>query len=248
LEGWIKLYRSLLNWEWIGSPNHLVVFIHMLLRANFKGTSWRGEDINPGQLLTGRMQLSQWTGLSEMKIRTVLKDFRASQEITIKTTKNYSIITILKWDTYQGDIQEITNKQPTGNQQITGQQPHPKNVKNGRRKEGKKNILEHSPLSILFPPEDEIHAWLLTGTLAAQKELLEKYSHHVLAEEIKRAYCWKIEKKKSREAGSFLLTWLGNKKTAAFMPNKAQASGSNFHTVPTLTDHEIELLKQAGQL
>ena len=119
MEGWIKLFRSLLKWEWISSPNHLVVFIHLLLRANFRVTSWRGEIVSPGQLLTGRKQLAEWTGLSEMQIRTVLKDLKKSKEIEIKATKIYSIITIASWDLYQGDIQQVTNTQP-----------HPKNAKN----------------------------------------------------------------------------------------------------------------------
>lgn len=121
-------------------------------------------------------------------------------------------------------------------------------TKERKEKEKKeKKILVKSPLAILFSENEEIQTWLLTGTEAAQKELLEKHSHHVLAEEIKKAYLWQLEKS-PRKAGTFLVTWMSNKKTSAFMPNKAPASGSNFHAVPTLTDHEIDLLKQAGQL
>lgn len=98
--------------------------------------------------------------------------------------------------------------------------------------EGKKNLpeknskakrkgLESSPLSTLFNPDDEIQSWLLTGTLPAQNELLTKFSHHVLAEEIKKAFFWQCENK-PRNAGTFLLTWMSNKKTSAFMPNSVQ--------------------------
>lgn len=88
------------------------------------------------------------------------------------------------------------------------------------------NILEASTLSVLFSENDEIQKWLLTGTDSAQKELLEKHSHHVLAEEIKKAYLWQLEKA-PRKAGSFLITWMSNKKTTAFNPGKAQAGFKN---------------------
>lgn len=91
------------------------------------------------------------------------------------------------------------------------------------RKEIKeKKTLERSPLSILFNAEDEIQKWLLTGTEASQKELLEKHSHHVLAEEIKKAFLWQLEKS-PRKAGTFLVTWMSNKKTQAFGVNQGQA-------------------------
>jgi hypothetical protein len=94
------------------------------------------------------------------------------------------------------------------------------------KKRKKENILlEKSPLSILFSESDKIQEWLLTGTEASQKELLDKHSHHVLAEEVKKAYLWQLEKS-PRKAGTFLVTWMSNKKTAAFNPKRAQKSNS----------------------
>lgn len=243
MEGWIKLHREIANWRWATSPNHVIVFMQILIRANFKETHWRKEVIMPGQILTGRKQLSAWTGLSEMQIRTVLRDLSSTQEITIKTTKTYSIISISNWDKYQGDNQEcnqeITKKQPTDNQHITTS----KNANNAKKE---KNIII-SPLSILFSQDDEIQVWLKTGTEAAQKQLLDNHSHHVLAEEVKKAYLWQLEKK-PRKAGTFLVTWMSNKKTSAFTPNQAQKSFSGTHTIEVMSPDEIQILKQAGQI
>lgn len=94
-------------------------------------------------------------------------------------------------------------------------------AKEKKGKEKKVNILlDTSLLSVLFPKDDEIQPWLLTGTESAQKELLEKHSHHVLAEEIKKAFLWQLEKA-PRKAGSFLVTWMSNKKTPAYMPRSS---------------------------
>jgi hypothetical protein len=89
-------------------------------------------------------------------------------------------------------------------------------TKERKEKEKKeKKLLEKSPLAILFNPDDEIQGWLLTGTEAAQKDLLQKYSHHILAEEIKKAYLWQLEKS-PRKAGTFLVTWMSNIKATAY--------------------------------
>ncbi|MGK3946819.1 hypothetical protein ABK046_51700, partial [Streptomyces caeruleatus] len=68
MEGWVKLHRKIALWQWASSPNHMSLFMQLLLRANHKATKWRKETIEPGQLLTGRKQLMDWTGLSEMQI------------------------------------------------------------------------------------------------------------------------------------------------------------------------------------
>lgn len=121
--GYVKMYRSLLNWEWYTVSNTFKVFIHCLLRANFKDENWRGIKIKRGQFLTGRKKLSAETGLSEMQIRTALKNLELTNEITIEPTRKYSIITINKYNEYQNNYsinnQQITNEQPYGNQQVT---------------------------------------------------------------------------------------------------------------------------------
>jgi translation elongation factor EF-G len=114
-------------------------------------------------------------------------------------------------------------------------------TKEKKEKEKKVNILEASLLSFLFDAEDEIQKWLLTGTESSQKELLEKHSHHVLAEEIRKAFLWQFEKS-PRKAGTFLVTWLSNKKSAAFMPRKAHTTKSAVTTDnPTGNPYKNEL-------
>lgn len=34
MEGWISLYRKILNWEWYSDANTFRLFIHLLLQAN----------------------------------------------------------------------------------------------------------------------------------------------------------------------------------------------------------------------
>lgn len=133
MEGWIKLHRKIMDWRWFSSPNHYKLWTILLMRATHKESEHRDIKLLPGQLITGRKQLASWSGFSEQQVRGILEDFRRTSEVTIKTTKKFSIITIINWNDYnisnQENNQQITNKQPTDNQQVTTF----KNVKNVKK-------------------------------------------------------------------------------------------------------------------
>lgn len=131
MAGFVKTFREILDWEWYQDGNTFRLFMHLLLKANYKAGKYQGYDILPGQVVTGRKALAEQLKLSEQQIRTSLNKLEKSAEITIKKTNKFSIITITKWDEYQGDNQQTTNKQPTDNQQITTS----KEGKKGRKKE-----------------------------------------------------------------------------------------------------------------
>jgi uncharacterized phage protein (TIGR02220 family) len=101
MSGWIKLHRNIISWEWSSKPGHVAVFLHLLLRANYRKTTWRKQVINAGQIVTGRRQLSVATGLSEAQIRVILNDLESSREITRESFNRFSVITIVNWIKYQ---------------------------------------------------------------------------------------------------------------------------------------------------
>lgn len=123
MDGWIKLHRSMVEWEWYTDPNTSRLFMHLLLTANHSDGKWRGQEVKAGSTITGRVKLSSELGMSEQAIRTSLNKLKSTSEITIKPSNKYSIISITNWDLYQAtnqqDNQQATNKQPTTNQQLT---------------------------------------------------------------------------------------------------------------------------------
>ena len=123
MEGWIKLHRKMLKWEWLDEPKTVSLFIVLLLLANHQVTNWRGETIKKGQVLTGRKQLAKMSGMSEQSVRTAIKHLKMTQEITIKSTHKFSVITLVNWDQHQGNGIKLTNKltkkQPSPNQPLT---------------------------------------------------------------------------------------------------------------------------------
>lgn len=124
-EGYIKLHRKMLEWEWYDDANTKVVFLHLLFTANWCEREWRGIAIKPGQLITGRKRLAEELGLSERAVRTALEKLSKTGEISLATTNRWTLVTIEKWSQYQlgddGSDQQATNKmkrkRPTSDQQ-----------------------------------------------------------------------------------------------------------------------------------
>ena len=144
-QGYIKLHRSILNWEWYSDINTQAVFIYLLLNANWEDSRYRGHLVPKGSLIAGRKKISEDLNISERNVRTSLEHLKSTNEIAIQPTNRFSIITIVNWEKYQGFDLEVTNKvpnkmtnsRPTSDQQVTTY----KEIKNIRNKENKNNIF-----------------------------------------------------------------------------------------------------------
>lgn len=101
--GWIKLHRSLLNWEWYNNKNTKELFIHLLLKVNYENKKWQGVDIPRGSYITSINHLAQELNLTPRKIRTALDNLKTTKEVSIKTTKKYTRVSIENWGKYQGN-------------------------------------------------------------------------------------------------------------------------------------------------
>jgi hypothetical protein len=108
--GFVKLHRKLINWEWYSDINTCRLFLHLILTAKFKDEKWRGIDIKRGQVLTGRISLAKSTSLTESQIRTAISKLKSTNEISVKITNEFSIITLTNYELYQSKSE--TNDQP----------------------------------------------------------------------------------------------------------------------------------------
>lgn len=143
--GWIKLHRKILDWEWFTSPSTLQLFIYLLLRANKEDKKWRGILIKRGQLVTSVATISEETKLSTQQVRTSLNRLKSTNEITSKTTNRFTLVTVCKYESYQlyEEVEQQTKQQAlqqTNNKQITNKQQRLKNNKNIRNNK-KESIL-----------------------------------------------------------------------------------------------------------
>ena len=118
---WIKIHSQLINWEWYKNQNVKDVFLHCLLKANWKDGKFEGIDILRGSFVTSLKSLSDELGLSVQTIRTSLKHLILTKELTMKSYNKFRIITINNYEFYQ-QVNKEFNKQLTNNQQTTNNQ------------------------------------------------------------------------------------------------------------------------------
>ena len=138
MSGWVKIHRKFLDWEWFNKSESVHLFLYMLLKANHKDGQWQGINIKRGQFISSLGNISNATGISLQRIRTILKKLEKTNEIELKSTSQYTIVTICKYECYQ-DENETTNKPITNNQQTTNK-PSTTN-KNDKKEKNERSIF-----------------------------------------------------------------------------------------------------------
>lgn len=125
--GWIKISRDIINWEWFDTPGMVQLFIYLLVKANYTDKEWHDMVVRRGQLVTSVAKISADTGLSTQVVRTCINRLKSTNIITIKTTNKYTVVTINRYNDYQsydacdlGAVNNQNNKQ--NNKQITNEQ------------------------------------------------------------------------------------------------------------------------------
>ena len=146
-DGWIKLFRRFLEWEWYDQTPMVRLFLHLLLKANYEDKKWHGIVIKRGQLVTSFTNLSAETGLSIQVVRSCLDKLQSTGEVNKQSTSQYTIITVCKFADYQQveESEQQTNNKPTtseqqtSNKRVTNNQQQHKNIRN---KEIKNNNID----------------------------------------------------------------------------------------------------------
>ncbi len=198
----IKLFRSLLEWEWYDDMNVKILFIHLLLKANFKTKKWRGIEIKKWELLTSNQSLAMETQLSLQQVRTCLKKLKSTWEITHKTTNNYTLIKLNNYERYNENNTpfntQITDEQQTNNIQIT-------TTKERKESNKERNINNNIPNGILenetfsnFPENENSEISVYENSESSELEEKDLYPDG-----------WKSSAKKEKEETE--VTEYGNK-------------------------------------
>lgn len=100
-EGWIKIRRSILDWEWWDKPEMVVLYLYILSSANIDDTLWHGKVIKRGQFVTSLSSIERdCPKLTKKIIRTCLKRFKDAGKICIESTNNHSVITVCEYEEY----------------------------------------------------------------------------------------------------------------------------------------------------
>ena len=177
MAGWIKLHRSMLDWEWYDDVNVCRLFTHCLLRANHKTKSWRGKTIERGQFWTSLDTLSAETKLSKKQIRVALTKLQSTGEVASQGHATGRMVTVVNYDSYQEEgTQGADQGQTKGTQGATN-----KNVNNDNN-ENNDNLSsgdDHNKPVINCPHDEIVKLYM--------KILPELPGVKVITEERKRA-------------------------------------------------------------
>lgn len=92
--GWVRVYRSLVEWEFYKDSNTKSLFLHLILFAEYKG-------VNRGTYITTVRELAESTGLSVKIVRTSLKKLVDNNDISVVVKNKKTHIKLLSWDLYQ---------------------------------------------------------------------------------------------------------------------------------------------------
>lgn len=185
MSGWIKIHRKFLEWEWFNKSEAVHLFLYMLIKANHKDAKWQGNDVKRGQFISSLGNISNATGISIQQIRTILKKLEKTNEIELKSTSQFTIVTICKYECYQ-DENETTNKPLTNNQQTTNKQSTTN--KNDKKEKNEKEVILDSWIDY----RKSIRKALSPATINTILKKMESYSNeqckHVINNSIENGW------------------------------------------------------------
>lgn len=127
-DGYVKLWRKSLDSGWLSNPTLWAFWCWCLLKATHKQikqiVGYQEVLLQPGQFIFGRKKCAKELKTSEQTVRTCLLTLKSNNNLTIKPTNKFSVISIVNWEAYQQD--ERKNNHQTNhqvNQQLTNNQP-----------------------------------------------------------------------------------------------------------------------------
>lgn len=111
-DGYIKISRKILGWEWYKDINTFRLFIHLLLKAEWKTTAYKSEEIERGACVSSLAELSEETKMSVGEVRTALKHLETTGEITRRpcAKSKKSVYKINNYDKYQTEYNDNAQK------------------------------------------------------------------------------------------------------------------------------------------
>lgn len=230
--GWIKFYRQFRQWGWYDCSPVKDLFIELLLTANHEPKVYRGRLIQRGQAVFTHREIVKITRIPPQVMRSSLNKLISTHEITLETTRHFSIATIVKYDEYQQNNEqtntqintqintEVTQNQHGSNTEVT--HPFKKELNNGRIKELKKE--RESAREVLQKELKKV--W--DENLAKYIDLYPKVDHDLAIETILNWVSENYSKAKKRSNWDlFIRNWLNKEK-----PMQQKKTGqSNHHFV-----------------
>jgi len=175
-----------MDWQWYSNPNVMRLFIHCLLKANFKNKKWREITIERGTFITSYAKIADELYLTRDQVRGAFKKLIDTKEVTTQGNNQYLTVTICKYDDYQANKKKKkdkgTTQKPDDDQTDTNQTPTTNNDNNNNNE---KNYLSTTSVSeICFENKVWVDAVKSNYVLTqAQFDVyLDKFTKHAITQ------------------------------------------------------------------
>jgi uncharacterized protein YfkK (UPF0435 family) len=251
--GYVKVWRKIIDAGWLQNHKLCSLWLWCLIKASHKEfdaiVGCQTVHLMPGEFVFGLKAASKELKISIQSIRTLLDFLKTSQNLTIKSTNKFSIVSVVNWNTYQAEENEIntqTNKPLTNHQQTTN------NKQTQEEHKHKKNIINKE---IILPEKIKKETWEAylemrkvikkPATLHAQQLTINKLLkiggdlNAILENSIQNSYQG-VFAPKIDGGGN------GNKPTT-FKPNNRELSKDESDAYDAIT-REYEIAKASGSL
>ena len=109
-KGWVKAHRSFLDWEWMRKGHSFKVMMALVFKANYEPNTYQGTLVDRGSLIIGRDLFASELGISVQQLRTILRNLESTGEITTKSSRKGTVVTVVRYEDYQSSTSEPTSK------------------------------------------------------------------------------------------------------------------------------------------
>lgn len=234
MQGYIKLYRKIVDWEWYTDMPTCKLWFHLLILANHEDNKWRGQIIKRGSCVTSYQSLSIQTGLTIQQIRTSLRKLESTNDITKISSKKNTVIIVTNYESYQ--CQQFDNTQDsiqtTDNQQSINIQDNTQDssqVTTNKNDKNNKNILVQSdniatePVFIELILNDKSLYPIYENNIDEWEEL---YPSVDIRQELRNMKGWLISNPAKRKTKKgilrFINTWLAKQQDSGKRNNNSK--------------------------
>lgn len=215
----IKLNRKIVNWRWYQDATTFRVFVHLIINANVFENNFNNITVHRGQLVTSYGHLAADLGFYKdnrimvQPIRTAMEHLKNTGEITVERFAKGLIVTIVNYESYQGELKYTSSHQHSANNKLTGnQQSTNREVTDNQQqynklnKDNKSNKSKSERQKLLLPPLGQFENVLLTQEEKADLEI--KYPKTYIAK-IQRLSRYLVNSKKVyANHYALLISWL----------------------------------------
>jgi len=145
--GWVKVHRKMLDWGWVRDANIFKFYVLLILLANFTDGEFLGVKIPRGSIATSIRSLSKNMQMSDKTVQRCISELVGTGEISVRyiNKKGFSIITIKKYELYQGGV--VNDTTPSTTPSTTPHTTLPTTNIRSKELNNDKNVKNPSPVA-----------------------------------------------------------------------------------------------------